>query len=231
MFLPDKFVVQNIVVHDARPEISEQVKQYVSEVVREKATMFGKTNIFLVPRAFLEDSLRAKFPVVQTAQILRVLPSTVSVSVQEKIPVALLFSGGAYFALDPQGVAFEEVPADKLKENKFPLLRDQRETAEIELGKPVINNETISMLHEITRQLPDRFNLTVSEMTIPAIGTQELDVHTNEGWTLVLDATRPLDGQFVVLDKILTEEIDSKKRKSLKYIDLRVPGKAFYMYR
>jgi len=42
MFLPDKFVVQNIVVHDARPEISEQVKQYVSEVVREKATSFPR---------------------------------------------------------------------------------------------------------------------------------------------------------------------------------------------
>jgi hypothetical protein len=89
----------------------------------------------------------------------------------------------------------------------------------------------LTLVHDLIALLPERFHLGVKEITIPAIGTEELRVHTNEGWVLLLDAQRPLMDQLATLDKIFVEEIDEKERQALQYLDLRVSGKAFYKLR
>lgn len=230
-FLPDKFIVQNIVVTDTRADIASQVQEYVHGIVGEKAQLFGRTNIFLVPRSFLEYDLPRKFPIIQTVQILRELPSTLRISVREKIPVVVLASGNSYFSVDPEGYAFEEISKERMADNKYPIIRDEREDAKVSIGAQVLSTDAIAMMHDIMKQLPERFSLNIDEITIPAIGTQEIHVHTNEGWALILDASRPLDNQFAVLSKIFVEQIDEKKRPLLSYIDLRAPGKAFYKFR
>lgn len=231
-FLPDKFTVQNIIVTDTREDVAKQIQEYARGVVNEKAQLFGKTNIFLIPRSFLEYDLPKKFPIIKTVQILRELPSTLRISVREKIPVVVLASSGStYFSVDPDGFAFEEISGERMENNKYPIIRDEREDAKISVGAQVLSTDVIAMMHDIVKQLPDRFALNINEITIPAIGTQEIHVHTNEGWVLILDAGRPLDNQFAVLSKIFVEQIDEKKRPLLAYIDLRAPGKAFYKFR
>lgn len=230
-FLPDKFTIQNIVVTDTRADVASQVQEYTRGIVNNKARLFGRTSIFLVPRSFLEYDLPKKFPIIQTVQILRELPSTLRISVREKIPVVVLASGNAYFSVDPDGFAFEEISKERMADNKYPIIRDEREDAKVSIGAQVLSVDAIAMMHDIVKQLPDRFALSIDEITIPAIGTQEIHVHTNEGWTLILDAGRPLDNQFAVLSKIFVEQIDEKKRLLLSYIDLRAPGKAFYKFR
>jgi cell division septal protein FtsQ len=230
-FLPDKFIVRNIVVTDTRADVAGQIQEYACGIVDSKAQLFGKTNIFLIPRSFLEYDLPKKFPLIQTVQILRELPSTLRISVREKIPVVVLASGSAYFSVDPDGFAFEEISKERMANNKYPIIRDEREDAKVSIGAQVLSTDAIAMMHDIVKQLPDRFALNIDEITIPAIGTQEIHVHTNEGWALILDAGRPLDNQFAVLSKIFVEQIDEKKRPFLSYIDLRAPGKAFYKFR
>lgn len=230
-FLPDKFTIQNIIVTDTRADVASQIQEYARGVVESKAKLFGKTNIFLVPRSFFEYDLPKKFPIISTVQILRELPNTLRISVREKIPVVVLASGSAYFSVDPDGYAFEEISQDRMANNKYPIIRDERKDAKISIGAQVLSTEVIAMMHNIVKQLPDRFALNIDEITIPAIGTQEIHVHTNEGWILVLDASRSLDNQFAVLSKIFVEQIDEKKRPLLSYVDLRAPGKAFYKFR
>lgn len=230
-FLPDKFTVQNIIVTDTRADVASQIQEYARGIVNDKAQLFDRTNIFLVPRSFLEYDLPKKFPIIKTVQILRELPNTLRISVREKIPVVVLASGSAYFSVDPDGFAFEEISQERMADNKYPIIRDEREDAKVSIGAQVLSTDAIAMMHDIVKQLPDRFALNIDEITIPAIGTQEIHVHTNEGWTLILDAGRPLDNQFAVLSKIFMEQIDEKKRSLLSYIDLRAPGKAFYKFR
>jgi len=230
-FLPDKFTVQNIIVTDTRADVVSQVQEYTRSIVDNKARLFGRTSIFLVPRSFLEYDLPRKFPIIQTVQILRELPSTLRISVREKIPVVVLASSNSYFSVDPDGFAFEEISKERMTDNKYPIIRDEREDAEVSIGAQVLSTDAISMMHDIVKQLPDRFALNIDEITIPAIGTQEIHVHTNEGWALILDASRPLDNQFAVLSKLFVEQIDEKKRSLLSYVDLRAPGKAFYKFR
>lgn len=231
VFLPDQFTVKNIEVENTRPEIAAEVKSYADKIVSEQSRFFGKTSIFLVPREYLENEIPNKFFVVKTVQILRRLPSTVKIVVQEKVPVAILKSGGRNYSVDPNGVAFENLSEEQMRGNKYPVISDERSEATIETGKTVMDANTLTMMHDISRLLPERFTLTIDGITIPAIGTQELHVHTSEGWMLVLDSGRALDRQFTVLEKVLMEEIDNNKRNRLKYIDLRADGKAFYKFK
>jgi hypothetical protein len=230
-FLPDQFVIREVVVSNTRPEVAQQIENYVKEVVQNKAKLFGRTNIFLVPRDLLEYELPNRFSIIKTVQILRELPSTIHISIQEKVPVAILISGGNSYALDPSGVAFEEVSKERMEKNVYPIISDERKTTQIDIGKPVLDPGIITMMHDIQRLLPDRFALDVNKITIPAIGSKELHVITSEGWMLVLDNSRGLEDQFLVLEKILTEQITSAKRPVLSYIDLRAQGKAFFKFK
>jgi cell division septal protein FtsQ len=230
-FLPDQFTVQNIVVSNTRPEVAQAIKDYAQDVIQKNTRLFGKTSIFLVPRDLLEFELPNRFSIIKTVQVLRELPNTLHIVIQEKVPVAIFVSNGINYALDPNGVAFEEVSAERMKDNKYPIISDERKTAEIEIGKAVVNAKVISMMHDIERLLPEQFALNVDNITIPAVGSQELHVHTNEGWVLVLDSARDLSAQFSVLEKILMEQITSAKRPMLSYIDLRAPGKAFFKFK
>lgn len=229
--LPEQFAVTAVDVLDARPHLADDIRRYVQGVIEDDATIRGKTNIFLVPRTKLERDIPSTFPVVHTVQILRKLPSTVRVVVQEKVPVVLLFAGGTYYALDPAGVAFEIVPVERLPDNTLPVLRDERPDARVELGQAVLPVNVLSALHDLVSALPERFRVTAKEITIPAIGSEEVRVRTHEGWLLLLDTRRPLAEQFAVLEKIFAEEIDDAERRTLEYVDLRVRGKAFFKTR
>ncbi|MDO8512240.1 MAG: hypothetical protein Q7S57_03115 [bacterium] len=231
VFLPEQFMVKNVVVSNTRPEVAQQIKNYVQEVVQNKSKLFGKTSIFLVPRDFLEYELPNKFAIIKTVQILRELPSTVHIVIQEKVPVAVLISGGVSYALDPGGVAFEEFSQERMQTNKYPIISDERKTTEIDVGKSVMDPRILTMMHDIARLFPERFGIQIDKITIPAIGSQELHVYTSEGWMLVLDNSRTLDEQFLVLEKILTEQITNDKRPMLSYIDLRAAGKAFFKFK
>lgn len=229
--LPKKFTVTEITVVDARPEIADAVRMYAWDIVRKHSLVFGRANIFLVPRSLLERELPKRFPVIHTVQVLRRLPGTVRIAVQEKVPAAILFAGGTYFALDPEGIAFETVHTERLRRNTLPVLRDERPEVRIDLGQHVIDPAVLTMVHDLVALLPERFHLAVKEVTIPAIGTEELRVRVNEGWILLLDTKQPLQDQLVVLEKIFTEEVEPKERLALEYLDLRVRGKAFYKLR
>lgn len=231
IFLPDQFTVKKIIVSNTRPEVAREMQNYVQDIVGSKAKLFGKTSIFLVPRDLLEYELPNKFAIIKSVQILRELPNTVHVVIQEKVPVAVFVSGGISYALDPSGVAFEEISQERMKDNKYPVISDERQTTTITIGKPVIDSGIITMMHDIARLLPERFVLQIDKITIPAIGSQELHVLTSEGWMLVLDNSRKLDDQFLVLEKILTEQITNAKRPMLSYIDLRAEGKAFFKFK
>ena len=231
IFLPEQFTVKNVVVSNTRPEVAQEIKVFTEDIIQSKAKIFGKTSIFLVPRDMLEYELPNKFAIIKTVQILRELPNTVHIVIQEKVPVAILISGGRKYALDPNGVAFEEVSDERMQVNKYPVISDERETTEINVGKPVLDSKILTMMHDIARLLPERFALQIDKITIPAIGSQELHVYTSEGWMLVLDNSRILDDQFLVLEKILTEQIANDKRPMLSYIDLRAAGKAFFKFK
>ncbi len=230
-FFPDTFVVTTIEVLDARPDLAEAVRKAVREKVDTRARLFGRTNIFLVPRADLEAELPRRFPPIHSVQVLRKLPGTIRVALQERIPVALYFAGTTYYALDPEGMVLEAWPLERLRENTLPVVRDARQDVRVELGQRVVSGTVLTMLHDVIALLPERFHLVAKEITIPAVGAEEFHVLTNEGWTLLLDTTRSLNDQLMILEKVFAERIDSKDRENLLYLDLRVAGKVFYTLR
>lgn len=226
--LPNRFVVSEVVVTDARPELVEPIRSAAREIIDRDGRLFGKTNIFVVPRMQLEGELPETFPAINTVQVLRRLPGTVRIRVQEHIPTAILYVHDTYFALDPEGVAFDVVPPERLRELTYPIIRDQRPDARVELGMAVLSPDVLTRVHDLIPLLPERFHLTPKEITIPAIGAEELRIRTHEEWTLILDMRRELSQQLAVLEKLFAEEIDENERARLDVLDLRIPGKAFY---
>jgi len=231
LILPKQFKVTKIEVEDATPELSQKIKLFSMELINKRRNGSEPVSIFKVPREVLEKELLKQFPLIHTVQILRELPGTVHVTIQEKVPAAVFLVSDKYFLIDPNGIAFGTTNSENVKKNELILVRDEHTSGEVNVGTSIVSTEFLTMLHEVFKQLPDRFNIQIEEATIPTVGTQELDVKTSEGWILKLDTERPTADQFEVLDKVFTEEIDAKKRTLLKYLDLRVKGRGIYMLR
>lgn len=198
--------------------------------VEAHATLAGSPRLFLVNPARLEDDIRRALPRVSTARVLRRLPATIELHLQEKVPAAYLeLASGGVYALDGDGRVIAEATADDARQSQLPRIRDLRTSVvPVHQSDPVLSARVVSLLHDVVVRLPERFSVTVTELTIPSIGTEEVSVQTSRGWSLLLDALRPLDEQLGALEKVIAEELGPQELDRLEYVDLRIPGKVYY---
>lgn len=229
LVLPKQFKITKVTVEDANPALTEKVKVFAMELINKERSGSDPVSIFKVPREKLEKELLKEFSPIHTVQILRELPGTVHINIQEKVPTAVFLINGTYFLVDPDGVAFDTIPQENIKKDELILIKDERADRQVGLGSSIVSADFLATIHDIFRQLPERFNIKPEETVISSVGIQELDIKTTEGWTLKLDMERPVSEQFEVLDKIFTEEIDAQKRTRLDYLDLRVKDRGIYM--
>lgn len=227
LFAP-QFRVEHIRVEGGTPLLRTEVESKTKAFINREAVLQGTPRLFLVPRDRLAQTLRAELPELATVQVLRRLPATLELFVQEKVPVAFLEVGGRTFSVGSEGQTIAEVSPEDVRRAQLPRVRDLHTTVPIQPGDTVLNPAVMQLLHEVIVKLPEQFSVSAEELVIPAIGSEEVHVRTSGGWTLLLDARRPLTDQLGALEKVVAEELDAKTLPRLEYIDLRVPGKVFY---
>ncbi|TSC73028.1 MAG: Uncharacterized protein G01um101438_51 [Parcubacteria group bacterium Gr01-1014_38] len=227
LFAP-QFRVEKIRVEGGSELLRTQVESKVKAFIEREAVFQGTPRLFLVPRDRLAETLRAEFPELATVQVLRRLPATLELYLQEKVTVAFLEVGGRTFALESEGRIVAEVSSEDARRAQLPRVRDLHTTIPVRPGDTVLNPAVMQLFHEVVVKLPEQFSVSVEELIIPAIGSEEVHVHTSGGWNVLLDARRPLTDQLGALEKVVTEELDAETLRRLEYIDLRIQGKVFY---
>ena len=229
--LAPQFRVQQIITEGARSTVRAEVEIFTRQLLHEHARFAGAPRIFLVPRNLVASEIKKRAPSVHTVQILRKLPGTILLRLQEKVPLAFLEVPGKVFALDSEGGVIEETSPEDAVRSQLPIVRNDQATFAIAPGMVVVSKAVIDLLHEVVVLLPDRLGANIKELIIPAVGTEEVQVLTDKGWTLLVDAQRSLADQLRSFEQVVAEELKPEEQERLEYVDLRVPGKVFYRLR
>lgn len=227
LFAP-AFRVTSIIIIGGEENIHEEVRAATMKFLSDQATLARAPRLFLVPRAALAHLLTERFPTLATVQILRRLPGSLELHLQERVPVALLESQGQRFTIDADGAVIRGDVSAALKAD-LPVVRADRA-----VPRPrdrVLDPAVMKILHEVIVRLPEELAVTVDHLEIASDGSADIQVVTSTGWALLFDARRPLDQQLKALETLVRDTIPAASLTRLESVDLRIAGKIYYRVR
>lgn len=224
-FFTDMFDVQAVAVVDAREETADEVKKIINEEIT--SSSLGK-NIFFVQADTIEELIQGRLAKVRTVHVVRKLPGTIKAIVQEKTPVLLLLSGGKYYFLDEQGIAYEMARLDTLPGVVLTTVKNDDGEARVTIGAAAIDASLISFLQVASEKLPGLVGVQIGEVHIPSLAAREVKIILNNNWTVLFDVTRPAEGQIEVIRKLIQETVSPEEVAAMQHIDVRIPHRIYY---
>ena len=196
-------------------------------------------NIFLLNQSALVTRLES-LPLVASAGLSVQLPSSIVITIQERVPVLLWQSGNTTFGIDQQGVVI--APASQLNGvDRLGLVIDKRPAGSVHPGARVQAGDVL-FVQQLFAQLPGiegvspftlQYVTTIKEggQTVPAnqAGSGSFVVISASGWQAYLgDAqnSNSLANRLQELQQILS--IARQKHLQLATIDLRFGSRPVY---
>lgn len=226
--------IKAIQVSGASSVPQEMIEATISQALSGKSAGISHTNILLLNPQNLSRLLQEQFPRLSEAKVKRTWnPLGLSVEVTERTTAVLWCVGElseeggvrthACFAVDENGVAFDEAPKS---EGALVLsIIDATQAAPL-LGETVIAKEELEVLFEVREVLKNLAGVVVVRMVRAQAG--ELRAETAQRWYVVLDPRADTAAQVTALREVLAQVITPEERLALEYIDVRTPGRVFY---
>lgn len=206
IFISDYFIIKEIKVENVK---SVEIDDYV------KMTLQGKNILFMMPGRYLEQ-LTEEFPILEEARIVRGLPSTVRVIVNERDQKFIWCNSTGCFEVDNNGYIFEKTA----KSGDEIVLRDLSDI-EVNYLDRVVSKQFIDFFMDALKGVKE-IGLNIKEAQISQT-TFKIDFVTQEGWKVIMDSNSSLDNQLFA-----TRQIVEKNRPDIKeYVDVRAEGVAF----
>lgn len=205
IFFSSVFKIKNIDIEGVK---SVEIADYLHQ------SLIGKNIIIFSPSRYL-SRLSAKFPILEEARLVRGLPNTIRVIVNERKQV-LIWCAQECYDLDAKGYAYQKVdkPSDKI------VLIDES-NLKIEQGQQVASEQFVKFfLNAIERT--EQMNLKITEAKIGQT-TYRLSFKTSEGWSIIFDTSGSLKNQINALKQVLEKNRDAIH----EYVDVRVEGTVF----
>lgn len=225
LFATDMFKVKAVTVVDAREETAGEVKQIVEEILTNSP--LGK-NVFFIQADAIEEVIKERIAKVRTVHVVRKLPATIKVIVQEKEPALLLLSGGKYYFIDETGVAYEVARLDTLPGIVLTTVKNDDEEAEVRIGAMAVDASLINFLKEVSQQIPEVIGAEVGEVHVPSLAAREVRIIIDNNWTLLFGVNRSASGQIGVIKKLLREIVSEQEVAAMQYIDVRIQNRIYY---
>jgi cell division septal protein FtsQ len=219
LFTPT-FQVQAITIVDARPHTADAIRSAIPDLKNKK--------IFFIDTKVLEEHIASTIPQVRTVHVVRKLPDTIKIVVQEKTPVILLLSNQHYYFVDASGIAYEEARLETLPGTVLPVVKNTDQNAQLTLGTAVVEPSFISFIQTIQDKIPAIVHAHVAEIRIPSLAAREVHFLLDTNWLLRFDSTRDPQVQLAILQRVFNETISDQQKKTLEYIDLRIPNRVYF---
>lgn len=223
LFFTQTFAVSAITVVDAQTGTQEQVRT-LADTMRGKSILFLQTEI-------LSGRLLRDVPQIKNVHIVRKLPGTLKIIIQEKTPVLLLLSKGSYYYVDATGIAYAVASLDSLPGVVLPVVKNSDTNATVTLGALAVEESFVSFIDEVQTKIPDIAKAQVVAMNIPSLAAREVHFFLDRNWNILMDTTRPASAQLDVLQRLLEHTVSAEEQQTLQYIDLRIPNRVYYKIR
>lgn len=190
--------------------------QVTAEVQGQLDALKGK-NLFLLGGAWSAERLKQEMPQIKNAVIIRGLPHTIIVQINERASVLIWQSQNQKLLADRDGVAFKLAGTENL-----PLVVDASNLP-ISIGQPVAGFQFIDSIRMIYASFPGLVGKEIDRLEIGET-TLQATIITKNGPKVLLDMTRTLTPQFSAAKKVLADHGNDIHQ----YLDLRVAGLAYY---
>lgn len=180
-------------------------------------------NIFLVNQLALEEDMREVYPEALIVKVYRGLPDTLRVTVSEREVALVWVSKDRQYLVDGTGIAYEEInEANRQSVDKLSKITDLH-AMNVELGRKVATARLINFIKAFEPVFEEKTKIKITGWEIG-----ETSIHatalTEKGWKVIINTSRSADQQVTDLEAILKKHSGDVK----EYIDLRVPGYAYY---
>lgn len=178
----------------------------------------------------LVATLLREFPALRLANIDLSFPNSAKVDLEFRRAAFVLCSAGPCFFVDDRGVAYMSA-AQHVEDVSIFHIIDQSGKP-ISLGDSVMSESFVAFVESAPLRLRDEVGVEVGlEATTPSRLSNEIRFQTTEGWELRTDADVPMEQILLELRTLFAKALTDSVRPTLVYVDLRAPGKVFYLDR
>ena len=220
-FFSGVFDIKHIEITGNRKVETEKILQ----IVQSNSNHFVLLNINELGKALLNE-----FPRIKQVTIKKKPLDSLEIIVAERRGIAIwcpMLETQANqeeqcFALDSQGIMFEEISPGELL---FRIGFERR--MEAVLGDRIIAQETMAKLllfHENIKRFLEVFQYTI-------VSEERINIRISEGWDIYVALKENIEWQSDKLKVVIEKDILEERRSNLEYIDLRFGDQAFIKYR
>lgn len=212
LFFSGYFKINSVIVENTS---NEELINYFNN--------YKNKNILLLGSGEIKNDAVQRFPELINLRVIRGLPNTLKIKLEENRPKLIWQTGGKKFYINSDGFAYAEGenilnnPAENL-----PLVIDKSDIP-VQIGKNIIGKNFINFILELDINFATNTGLAISKYEINDTIFQIITV-TNNGLNIIFDTTASATEQLGTLSQFLLDH----KGEVAEYIDLRVPGKVYY---
>lgn len=178
----------------------------------------GRHILFVRDNQLFAD-LQQVDPALAELKVARGIPNEIRVHIKRRHPAFIWQSGETRWAIDGDGVAFP-VNDPSVAEGR-PVIIDRR-AQPVEAGRRLLSPKFVHFIDQAFSKTPTSIGGRVERAEVDET-TFYVYLVTEWGWSVILDTTRPLEGQLASLETVLRDYRPQIK----EYIDLRVIGRAY----
>ncbi len=213
------FAVQEVVVRGNKVIPKSDIEAEIDDSFRRHQFSKNLLTLSLAPlaRELLHDQ---RFSNVVVA---RRWPNKVEVVVTERHLSVVWQSANQTYLLDSNGVAVVKLDSGP---KGLPVIVDSTGLL-VKVGSRVAPQRFVQFASVVAGELTPSTGLVATTLSVPDT-TTELDVKVKNGYTIKFDTQSRVEDQLTSLKTVLSTLVKLKKTPT-QYIDLRIPGKAYYL--
>jgi cell division protein FtsQ len=161
-------------------------------------------------------------PMVKEAEIVRQVPRTLVININERQIWAVIPFRGVFLCIDDTGVCFEKLSNTPI--NNYPIITMDLVPEYVSLGQAV-NKQGTDMVRQVWQALPDSDCKKISEFHYMN-NENELKIYTINGTEIRFGNLERLEEKINTLMQVIQIETDLAKQGKdvLEYIDMRYKG-------
>lgn len=227
LFFFEFFQVKNINIEGQNKVSADSIKLLAESKLDSKVLFLNTKSIFLVRSGEIKEQILSDFPQVAKAEVRRELPDIIDIKISERVGQAVWCREERCFALDNEGIIFEEI--FDTATDTFRVKGGSGDRPDLKLGDKITDKDKLSQVLYLESKLRDKIKISLAEINM--VSDERLNAKTLAGWEVYFDPGEDLNWQMDKLYAVLDKEIPSEKRDELEYIELRFGNLASYKYR
>ncbi|MDD5032542.1 MAG: FtsQ-type POTRA domain-containing protein [Candidatus Pacebacteria bacterium] len=230
-FRAEKFRITEIKISGleniSEEEIRKEAESFLSANILK---VFPANNFFLFSEKKTQDKFLAKFTRAVSVSVEKDYPSSLSINIEERSPVALFCEAGGKecFFADNTGYIFEKAPF--FSAGVFLKFFDERTAENLSVGKTLLEREEFEKMIGFARRISNSV-FPICEIHFVKDGVCEF--WDEDGVKIIINEKDDFNLIFANLETAFSEIFEKEKKtaKDAEYIDLRFGNKVFFKWK